>query len=164
MKEDARLKRNAQRQTELFPAFRRRLEKVIRALEASGFRPRIQDGWRSPQEQVELFEKGTTKVKFGFHNITDKEGGPASLAVDLLDDDFALNPRKEYLLRLAGAAQNEGLTTGIDWGLPPVMREAIRSAIASKQWNAKVKIGWDPTHVEPTGLTIAEARAGKRPT
>jgi hypothetical protein len=164
MKEAARVTRNTQRQTELFPAFRRRLQRVISSLEASGFRPRIQDGWRSPQEQEALFEKGTTKVKFGFHNITNKDGSPASLAVDMLDDDFALNPRKEYLLRLAAAAQGEGLATGIDWGLPPAMREAIRSAIEGKQWNANVKIGWDPTHVEPTGLTISEARAGKRPT
>jgi len=43
------------------------------------------------------------------------------------------------------------------------MRTAIDDAIATADWNANVKIGWDPLHIEPTGMTVAEARAGKRP-
>jgi hypothetical protein len=43
------------------------------------------------------------------------------------------------------------------------MRDAIDDAIAAEDWTAQVKIGWDPLHVEPTGITVAEAKAGQRP-
>jgi len=163
VKEDARLKRNIQRQVELYPTFAARVVRIIATLEAAGFRPRIQDAWRSAAAQAELFAKGTTKVKFGFHNVTGTGGRPESLAVDLLDDDYPVNPRKDYLLQLANAAQLEGVHTGIDWGLPPSLREAVKAAVDGKHWNADVKIGWDPTHVEPADITISQARAGKRP-
>jgi HD-like signal output (HDOD) protein len=53
--------------------------------------------------------------------------------------------------------------TGIRWGLPKALAAAI-DAIAAMDWKRAVKVGWDPTHVEPTGLTPSEARAGERPT
>ena len=43
------------------------------------------------------------------------------------------------------------------------MRVGIEAAIASKDIDRAVKIGFDPTHVEATGITIAKAKAGKRP-
>jgi hypothetical protein len=67
------------------------------------------------------------------------------------------------LLRLAAAAEAQGLTTGIRWGLKAVLRKGIDNAIAAKDWNAPVKIGWDPSHIEPTGITPEQAAAGKRP-
>jgi hypothetical protein len=163
MKEAARNSRNTQRLTELYPAFAKRVAKLIEDLEAQGFRPRIQDAWRSEEAQRIAFEAGKSNVRFGFHNVTGKKGEPEALAVDLLDDDFPLNPRREYLLRLAGAARDRSLNTGIGWGLKPKLREAVDHAIATQQWNAVVKIGWDPCHVEPTGITIAQARSGERP-
>ena len=36
-------------------------------------------------------------------------------------------------------------------------------AIEENDFSGEVKIGFDPTHVEVTGLSIAEAKAGKRP-
>ncbi len=54
--------------------------------------------------------------------------------------------------------------TGIQWGLPIRIRGAIEQAIATSNWSAPVKIGWDPTHVQPADLTLAEAKAGRRPT
>ena len=45
----------------------------------------------------------------------------------------------------------------------PVLITGIDEAIANKDWDAPVKIGWDPTHIQPVGVTIAEAKAGKRP-
>jgi hypothetical protein len=83
--------------------------------------------------------------------------------VDLLDDDHPLNPGRPYLLKLAAAAEQQQLVTGIRWGLPAALRAAIDDAIATRQWNASVKIGWDPTHVEPTDITVAQARGGVRP-
>lgn len=163
MKEAERKLRNEARYQELYPTFRVRLKRVVAALEASGFRPRIQEAWRSPADQKKAFETGHSKLLFGFHNITAKDGTPEALAVDLLDDDAPLNPSKRYLLQLAAAAESAGLVTGIRWGVPAKLVVAIDEAIANKNWDAAVKIGWDPTHVQPVDLTVAEARGGKRP-
>lgn len=87
MKELDRKKRNEDRLKELYPAFAEQLKKVIKELENRNLRPRIQDAWRSIEDQLKAFNKGHSKVKFGFHNVTGKNGEKQSLAVDLLDDD-----------------------------------------------------------------------------
>lgn len=163
MKEADRKKRNDARLLELYPTFRARLERVIVALESKGIRPRIQDAWRSPADQEKAFNSGHSKLKFGFHNVTATDGTPEALAVDLLDDDSPLNPSKNYLLHLAAAAEAAGLITGIRWGVPKKLIGAIDIAIASQDWDANVKIGWDPTHIQPTDITVAQAAAGERP-
>lgn len=132
-------------------------------MEARGYRPRIQDAYRSPEDQMKAYTSGTSKLKYGFHNVTGANGAKESLAVDLLDDDFPLNSRKEYLLNLADASEKQGLQTGIRWGLPATLRKGIDTAIAQKAWKTELRIGWDPTHIEPTGITVAEAKEGKRP-
>lgn len=163
MTEQQRNERNAQRLTELYPTFRSRLAAVITELESQELRPRIQDAWRSPEDQLIAFNSGHSKLKYGFHNVTGDDGTKEGLAVDLLDDDSPANEGREYLLRLAATADAQGLTTGIRWGLAPTLRAAIDAAISAQNWNAPVKIGWDPAHVEPTGITPVEAKAGKRP-
>ncbi|MEO8149048.1 MAG: hypothetical protein ABI723_15485 [Bacteroidia bacterium] len=164
MTEADRNKRNTTKLAELYPTFKARLMRVIQKLEASGLRPRIQDAWRSPQDQLNAFNTGHSKLKFGFHNVTGADGvSKESLAVDMLDDDHPLNSALPYLLQLAAAAEANGLATGIRWGLPVDMRTAIDNAIAAKNWTAPVKIGWDPTHVEPAGMTAAQAKTGARP-
>jgi len=164
MNEAARRQRNQQRLLELYPTFARRVAALIAELEGEGWRPRIQDAWRSPQAQRAAWEAGHSKLQWGFHNATGAGGRPEALAVDVLDDDAALNPGKPYLLRLAAAAENAGLVTGIRWGLGKALSRAIDDAIAHREWQSPVKIGWDPTHVEPVGLTVAQAREGQRPT
>ncbi len=164
MKEVARIKRNEDRIAELYPTFGTRIKAVIADLEKQGLRPRIQDAWRSPIKQLEAFNSGHSKLKYGFHNVTGKDGTKEALAVDLLDDDSPANEGREYLLRLAAAAEKQNLSTGIRWGLAKKLRDAIDAAIAVKDWKAPVKIGWDPAHVEPTGITTADAKKGKRPT
>ncbi len=163
MKEPARKARNIERLATLYPAFAARLSRVIARLESDGLRPRIQDAWRSPQDQKKAFDTGHSKLLFGFHNVTGVNGKPEGLAVDLLDDDAPLAAGTVYTLKLAAAAQAEKLHTGVRWGVPKKLIAAIDEAIAAKRWDAPVKIGWDPLHVEPTGITVAEARAGKRP-
>lgn len=163
MTEEKRKQRNKDRLTELYPDFRKKIQAVIKALESQGLRPRIQDAWRSPADQLAAYKAGYSKLKYGFHNVTGPDGRKESLAVDLLDDNQPLNPRSNYLLQVAAIAEEVGLITGIRWGLPANLRAAIDQAIANKDWGATVKIGWDPTHIEPTGLTPAEAKAGKRP-
>ena len=163
MKDSDRKARNKDRLSELFPTFRQRVENVIRDLESEGIRPRIQDAWRSPADQLLAFQQHHSKVKFGFHNVTANNGSPEALAVDMLDDDHPLNPSKNYLLHLAASAEKAGLVSGIRWGVPKKLVAAIDAAIAAQDWAAKVKIGWDPTHLQPVGITIAEAKSGKRP-
>lgn len=163
MKEPDRKARNAQRLTELWPAFAAKVAAIIAAMEKQGFRPRIQDGYRSPAAQLEAFRKGNSKLRYGFHNVTGADGKPESLAVDMLDDDAPLASRSTYLLHLADCAAKVGCRTGILWGLPAAMKARVSKAIAGGEWGASVKIGWDPTHIEPLGITPAEAKVGKRP-
>lgn len=166
MTDSQRRARNAQRLVECYPAFAGRVRLVIADLESAGFRPRIQCSWRSPADQATAYASGHSKVRYGCHNVTGPEPPypRESLAVDLLDDRSPLAPSREYLLRLAGVAQRYGLVTGIRWGLPPSMADAIDAAIALAAWQTPVKVGWDPTHVEPADRpTFAEIRSGWRP-
>jgi len=164
MKEEARQLRNKTMLAECFPAFSKKVGAVIKEMEARGFRPRIQQAWRSPEEQLQAFLSGHSQLKFGFHNVTGATGKKESLAVDVLDDDNPLNPRRRYLLNLADCARQQKLITGILWGLPTKLADGVDAAIKAKDFEADVKVGWDPTHIEPTGITPTEAKAGKRPT
>jgi hypothetical protein len=163
MNELDRKKRNTERLVQVYPTFRVRLENLINLLEEKNLRPRIQDAWRSPSDQKKAFDDGYSKLLFGFHNVTAKDGTPESLAVDLLDDDSPLDSERRYLLQLAAAAKKVGLETGIRWGLPAKLVKAIDQAIHDENWDANIKIGWDPTHVQPSGISVSEAKAGKRP-
>ena len=164
MEESKRNERNKQRLEELYSSFRNRLKKVIAELEAAGLRPRIQDAWRSPDDQLKAFKSGHSKLKYGFHNVTGPRGEKQSLAVDMIDDNNPLNSGRAYLLQLAAAARRQGLNTGIAWGLPKNLSDAIEHAIATQSWTQNVKIGWDPTHVEPANFSVSDAKLGKRPT
>lgn len=163
MNEAARKARNKERLTECFPKFARRVEAVISDMEALGFRPRIQDAFRTVADQLIAFNKGTSKTKFGFHNITAANGKPESLAVDLLDDNRPLSPSRKYIILLAGVAAKHGLHSGIFFDLPPSLRNGLSQAIANQNFSPAVKIGFDPTHIEATGVTIDGAKAGQRP-
>jgi hypothetical protein len=165
MKEPARRQRNKQRLTECFPAFAKRVAKVIEDMEGLGFRPRIQDAHRSIADQKKAVEGGFSDVLFGFHNVTGAGGKPESLAVDLLDDDHPLTPGRKYVITLASVGQKHKLHSGIFFRLKTAAeRRALQDAIDNLNFDVRIRIGFDPTHLEPTGLTIAQAKAGKRPT
>ena len=165
MKEPARVERNKQRLGECFPVFAKRVANVIKDMETLGFRPRIQDGHRTIEDQLKAFNNGFSDVKFGFHNVTGATGKPESLAVDLLDDDHPLAPPRKYVITLASVAQKRQLHSGIFFRLKTAAeRKALQDAIDSLDSDLKIRIGFDPTHLEPTGLTIAQAKAGIRPT
>lgn len=163
MLEQDRISRNQQRLAELYPTFRTRVEAVLKELEGYGLRPRIQDAWRSPADQMEAYRTGHSQLMYGFHNVTSQTGAKEALAADILDDNNPLTLNLPFVLHLIAAAENNDLTTGVYWNISDESVAAIHTAIATKNWNAKVKIGWDPLHVEATGLTTQEAKAGKRP-
>jgi hypothetical protein len=144
--------------------FAEALKGVIADMERLGFRPRIQDAWRSPEAQMEAFNSGNSELQFGFHNVTGPNGRKEALAVDLLDDDAPLQPSRRYVMTLAAAARAHGLETGIMWGLQEATRERLARAIRERDFDVQGKIGWDPCHVQVIGLTPEQARAGQRPT
>ncbi len=163
MTEKKRLERNRGKLKECYPSFRLKVEAIIKELTYKGYRPRIQEAWRSTEDQLFAYEHGYSKVRYGFHNVTGERRVPEALAVDILDDDHPLNPSTRYMLALALAASKQKLTTGIAWGLPANLVYGITTALQNEDIDAAVKVGWDPTHVEPTGITPAEAKVGKRP-
>ncbi|HXQ32542.1 MAG TPA: hypothetical protein VN843_00835, partial [Anaerolineales bacterium] len=87
MNEADRLQHNQRKLQELYPGFRARIEAVLKEIERSGYRPRVQAAWRSPAEQLEAYRRGTSKVQYGFHNVTGAGGEKESLAADIWDDD-----------------------------------------------------------------------------
>jgi hypothetical protein len=166
MIESARIARNKERLGECFPTFAARVAGVIKDMEALGFRPRIQAAHRTIADQKKAHDQGFSHVLFGFHNVTGKNGKPESLAVDMLDDDHPDETvSRKYLITLASIGQKHGLASGIFFDLkPPAARKTLQDAIDEHNFDKNIKIGFDPTHLEATGLTIAEAKAGKRPT
>lgn len=163
MTEDARIQRNAARLKECNPVFAMRVSNIINRMEALGFRPRIQEAYRSRSDQLAAFQRGASRVKAGFHNLTTPEGKPDSLAVDVLDDNMPLNPTTRYMLALAWCAKQEQCATGVDWGLARYLRDAVAKAIEDQQFDAKVKVGWDACHVQPADVTLEDAIKGVRP-
>ncbi len=163
MQESDRLSRNQSKMAEMHPAFRARALEVVKELEGAGFRPRIQQAWRSASEQLEAFRNGYSQVMYGFHNVTASNGAKEALAADIIDDDQPLTTKTGFMLRLAAAAEKNGLSTGIRWGLADAKVKAINDALAAQNWTAVVHVGWDPLHVEVTGMTIQDAKSGARP-
>ncbi|GAA4029020.1 hypothetical protein [Actimicrobium antarcticum] len=164
MTEQERLRRNAARLLELYPSFSKRVKRMLEDLESRGLHPRLQDAWRTPEDQLRAYRDGYSKLKFGFHNVTGPDGEPAALAVDVLDNSTPSSPSTAFLLQLSDAAEKAGLHSGIRWGLPSRLAAAIDRAIAANDWQARIKPGWDPSHIETTEVTVAQARSGRRPT
>lgn len=163
MNETARRERNTVRLAECWPAFGAAVGWIIARLEYDGFRPRIQDGYRTPADQLAAQQAGRSKLAFGFHNVTAVDGKPESLAVDLIDDDHPLASSAAYCVALAAAAAHVGCQTGILWGLPDPLKVPVRTAIRTRDVPDRLKLGWDPTHIEPLGITPDAARKGRRP-
>ena len=97
------------------------------------------------------------------HNATTEDGNPDALAVDILDDNAPNKESTKFLLMLAASAKAHGCVTGIAWGLSQEDQDTIRSAVASRDFEATVGVGWDPCHVQIGGISVQEARSGARP-
>ncbi len=163
MNETDRIANNRNKLQELYPSFRTRIDAVLKEMEKAGYRPRIQTAWRSPADQLDAYRRGTTRVQFGFHNITGANDAREALAADIWDDDRLEQVKVDFMLHLAAAAEAQGLTTGIRWDLADEDQKLIDLAVKHQIWDAQLRVGWDPLHVEPLGITIQEAKDGKRP-
>src|SRR5262245_53139012 len=149
MNEAERIAYNRNKLQQLYPTFRTRIEAVVTEIERWGYRPRVQAAWRSPAEQLDAYRRGTTNVQYGFHNVTGAGGEKEALAADSWDDDRLEKVKVDFMLHLAAAAEANGLTTGIRWDLADEDSVLIDIALQNKHWDAKVRVGWDPLHVEP---------------
>jgi len=163
VKDADRLLRNETRLTEMHPAFRVLVVRILKELEENGYRPRIQEAWRSLDRQLELFKGGYSKTTFGYHNLTAEDGTKEAFAADILNDDDPFGRPLDYILHLVAAAERNGCTTGIRWGFTDEKSIIIDQALADENWQAQLQIGWDPFHVQIEGITFEELRAGKRP-
>ena len=164
MTEPDRLARNTTRLMECHPVFGLRVSRIIAQLEGMGYRPRIQEAHRSAEDEAKAVAAGTSQAHWSFHMALTPEGDPDALAVDLLDDDHPVTPPNAYLLKLAAVASRHLCETGILWGLAPAIRVKVHDAVADGNWTAVLPIGWDPTHLQPVDVSLAQARRGIRPT
>ena len=159
----ARIKRNNGLLGQCDPVFRRKMAAILADLEGHGLKPRVQESWRSSTRQRTLQQQGFTQLAWSFHNAKNTQGQPAALAVDLVDDEHPLQSPTRFLLMLASASRAHGCETGILWGLTKKQRETVNQAIEQKEWDTNVIIGWDPEHVQIAGISVREAKEGKRP-
>lgn len=171
MNEEARKKRNAAMLELCNPVFRVGVRHLLDHLESWGLRPRINEGdsWRSLEAEARAQASGNSGVTWGMHNAMTIDGRPDALAVDLTDDDSPLAPRAVFLHRVNEAVGSLGLMTGILWGHPKGRRltqeekDLIIAACKTGDWSHVERIGFDPLHIQPAGLSLSDARAGKRP-
>jgi len=107
------------------PPFRDTVKAVIKTLEADGHQPIIIFAWRSIAEQLKLYNKGVTRVKFSFHNITRKDGWPDAHGVDIVDSRYLWSESKTkkakthaFFKALGKAAEKHAAYWGGDWTRP----------------------------------------------
>ncbi len=102
----------------MHPELRPKVEKVLQALCARGFQPKVFYGWRSVAVQMQLYYQGNSKVKFSFHNAQHPDGTPNAYAADIVDSRFGWAPEAEqtgFWKALGVEAKKCGLIWGGDW-------------------------------------------------
>lgn len=139
----------------LHPEFRSRITRVLSRLEQQGFAPEVRETWRDADRQAYYRRMGWSQTRRGFHTLMQADGSPGALAADI--GHTGLSPARPqdrealatFYRALLAAAREEGLTTGATW--------SHRNPI----WAAH-DLGWDPGHVQPAHLSLADARRGIR--
>lgn len=157
---------NTSRVAKLNPYMQPKVKAILTDLESHGYRPLIDNGvWRTPAQQAAKLAAGVSTVSYSFHNAS-KAGKADSLAADITDIRWGWDnetSHKDFWLKLAASAESHNLTTGIYWGTSDANRKAIHAALAKRNWAAPISLGWDQAHVEPTGITLSQAKRGLRP-
>ena len=136
MKDQARNERNEEMLDQLHKPIRGKFARVLAYLEGAGFKPRIQEAWRSPENQMKAFKSGRSKVTWGYHCAVTANGDPDALAADILDDEQPFRPSSKYVEALRSGAKGQGLEAPFDW---------------------------DKCHVQVTKPSILDAKRGVRP-
>lgn len=125
----------------LRPEFREKVRRILRDMEKYlGYRCYVASGLRTEAEQRRLVAQGRSKTNRSRHL--------KGLAADIVPVELGWNAPPSFWLRLGYLAEREGLGWGGFYGLPRGLRAALRKAYGAKDWEARVKIGWDPAHVE----------------
>lgn len=169
MNETDRKAKNAARLKLIDPTIRKQVAAVLATMEYYGHEPIIHgDVWRSPAKQLELYRRGVSWVRWGFH-CAERNSKPASLAADIIDADVGWNATIEFWLTLGYAARAQGLGWGGYWKLTKA--ERARLDVLGKEVTKggrdigsreSVKLGIDVAHVETARVTVAQAKKGKR--
>lgn len=161
---EQRTKLNEDRLLKVYHTMRPKFLAIIKDLEGKGWEPIIDaQVHRTPAQQAELKRKGNSSVSYSYHTVTGRNGEPESLAIDLTDARYGWDSPPDYWLQLASSAESHGCETGIRWGLKTPQRLIINTLIKLKKWKGSYARGWDAAHVQPKGISLGQARAGKRP-
>ena len=100
------------------PNLRPKVEAVLEALKQRAFNPTIFYGWRSVAVQLQLYNKGNSKVKFSFHNAQEPDGTPNSYAADIIDSRYGWSTQADtsgFWKALGEEAKKQSLHWGGDW-------------------------------------------------
>ncbi len=165
MTDDELLARNGAMLTQCHPFIREKVAAVLGDLSGHGYRPRIQQAWRSASEQAGNVSRGVSKVSWSYHMAAGAGGVPESLAADLVDDSDptqAGSGADRFFLMLSGSAWGHGLNTGVLWGLSAGERSVLIAAVSGKDWGNGCALGWDAGHVEVRGISLGAAKRGVR--
>src|ERR1043166_5752918 len=108
MNEADRIAYNNNKLQEMYLPMRPKIQAIIKEMEQYKYRPRLQQAWRSPADQLDAYKRGTSKVMFGFHNTTGANGVKEALAADIWDDDRLEQVKVDFMLHLAAAAEAQG--------------------------------------------------------
>jgi hypothetical protein len=105
----------------MHPDLRPRVQGVLEGLAARGFQPTIFYGWRSVEVQQKKLKEGRSRVKFSFHNATNKDGTPRAYAADIVDHRWnweADAQKNGYWLAVGAEAKANNLYWGGTWKHP----------------------------------------------
>lgn len=140
---------NAAKLAELHPAFRPLVVILLDELRQLTWQPKIVYAYRSPQEQMILFQSGRSRVKFSFHNAAYPDGRPAALAVDVIDRRYAWTgePAPRFFENLGTIARALGLVWGGDWHSFP---DKAHVQFCANEELYRVARGWLPPDQPPT--------------
>lgn len=99
------------------PAFQPCVRRLIEALQALDWQPKIVYAWRSLVTQGNLVKHGNSRVRFSFHCAQRADGTPAALAVDIIDKRYAWSGKaaRDFFSDLRIEARKLGLISGADW-------------------------------------------------
>ena len=140
------------------PVLEMKVKTILIQMAAFGEKPKVYETLRTVAEQRKKVEDGVSKTMHSMH-LPGSDG--KARAADIADAKKAWGAAKPFWLKLAAAAHRQGLQTGGDWGLPYSLRVAFWRAVASQDWSANVKTGWDVAHVELTSDSWTTKRTKK---